>query len=63
MMATDSPYRLQVFLPFPLRDALRDIAHEERTSLQKLIAAWLLERATTYPKWADLRERLEGDDG
>ena len=45
-----SPYRLQIFLEDDVRDALRDIAHEERTSLQQLISEWLLDKIHEYPQ-------------
>lgn len=53
-MAMKPPYRLQVFLPDDIRAALRDIAHEERTSIQQLVAHWLLERIRHYPRYHDL---------
>jgi hypothetical protein len=45
-----SPYRLQIFLESEVRDALKDIAHEERTSLQDLISEWLLDKIHEYPQ-------------
>jgi hypothetical protein len=45
-----SPYRLQIFLEYDVRDALKDIAHEERTSLQELVSEWLLDKIHDYPQ-------------
>ena len=56
-----SPYRLQIFLPETMRDALRDIAHEERMSLQQLVAGWLLEKIRANPRYENLS--FESDTG
>lgn len=57
-MDTKPPYRLQVFFPEEFRAALRDIAYEERTSIQQLVVRWIIERIRQYPRYADL-----GTDG
>jgi hypothetical protein len=49
MMASTAPYRLQILLDRELRKVLRDIAHQQDTSLQKLVTAWLIEKAKEYP--------------
>lgn len=49
-----APYRLQVFLTDELRDVLRDIAHRERISQQKLVVQWLTEKAKSYLEGASL---------
>ena len=46
MMA--APYRLQVLLPDDLREAIREIAHQQRLSQQKLIVQWLTEKAQEH---------------
>jgi len=35
------PYKLQIFLPEPLRRDLKTLAHQKNTSLQKLVVALL----------------------
>ena len=60
MMASTAPYRLQVFLPDDVREALREVAHKERTSQQRLVLAWLIEKLKTYPEGADLQQEDEG---
>lgn len=56
MMAATSPYRLQIFLPDDVREALREVAHTERTSQQKLVLAWLIEKLQTYPEGKELQQ-------
>lgn len=41
MAAMTLPYKLQVFMPDDLRHALKSMAYEEHTSLQKLVIAAL----------------------
>lgn len=36
-MAVKVPYRFQMYMEEDLREALRDIAHDERTSMNKLV--------------------------
>lgn len=54
------PYRLQIFLPEPVREALKDLAHEERQTLQGLVVTWLLEKIHTYPRYRTLEVEEEG---
>lgn len=54
MMASSAPYRLQIFLPDEVREALRAVAYKERTSQQKLVLAWLVEKLQAYPEGRDL---------
>jgi hypothetical protein len=49
MMASTSPYRLQIFLTPEIRKALRDVAHQEETSIQKLVTTWLVEKLRQHP--------------
>jgi hypothetical protein len=44
-----TPYKLQIFIPEDMREALREVAHQEKTSLQKLITKWLLECLQKHP--------------
>lgn len=60
MMASPAPYRLQIFLPDAVREALREVAHKERTSQQKLVLAWLIEKLKTYPEGVELQHEDEG---
>lgn len=41
MATTTLPYKLQVFVPDDLRHALKSMAYEEHTSLQRLVIAAL----------------------
>ena len=55
---TTSPYRLQIFVPDPdVREALKEISHREKTSLQKLIMGMLLDKLDTYPEYEKLAAR------
>ena len=56
MMAATAPYRLQIFLPDDVREALREVAHKERTSQQKLVLAWLIEKLQQYPEGQALQQ-------
>lgn len=49
MMASAAPYRLQIFLPDDVREALREAAYTERLSIQKLVTAWLIEKLQETP--------------
>ena len=49
-MTSMTPYRLQIFLPNEVREALRDVAHKERISLQRLVLTWLVEKLQSYPE-------------
>lgn len=48
------PYKLQIFISDEMREALREAAHQEKTSLQKLVTQWLLDRLKTHPAGKDL---------
>ena len=54
MMASTAPYRLQILLDREVRKVLRDIAHQEDTSMQKLVTYWLIEKLKEYPAGAHL---------
>jgi len=43
-----TPYRLQVFIPDELRQALREAAYRERVSQQQLVVRWLAEKLREY---------------
>ena len=60
MMASSAPYRLQIFLPDAVREALRDVAFKERTSQQKLVLAWLIDKLQQYPEGQHLQQEAEG---
>lgn len=60
MMASTTPYRLQIFLPDEVREALRAVAYQEHTSQQKLVLTWLIDKLKTYPDGAHLRHEEEG---
>ena len=60
-VALKPPYRLQIFLPDAMRNALRDIAHEERTSMQQLVAGWLLGKIRSYPRYESVS--IESEPG
>lgn len=49
MMASTAPYRLQIFLDAEVRKALRVVALQEDTSMQKLVTYWLIEKLREYP--------------
>lgn len=53
MMAT-APYRLQIFLADDVREALREVAHQQKTSIQKLVTRWLIEKLREYPAGEEL---------
>lgn len=62
MAATTLPYKLQVFVPDDLRHALKSLAYEEHTSLQKLVTA-ALELAVRHEELGvtqALREAIAG---
>jgi hypothetical protein len=61
MMAATAPYRLQIFLPDDVREALREVAHKERISQQKLVLSWLVEKLQGYPEGIALQQ--EEDSG
>lgn len=56
MMAATAPYRLQIFLPDDVREALREVAHKERISQQKLVLSWLIEKLQQYPEGRHLQQ-------
>jgi hypothetical protein len=49
MMASTAPYRLQIFLDPEVRRVLREVAHQENTSIQKLVTAWLIDKLREHP--------------
>lgn len=60
-MATSlSPYRLQILLPAEVREALRAAAYHDRTSQQKLVLAWLIDKLKHYPEGAQLQQEEGG---
>lgn len=62
MAATTLPYKLQVFMSDDLRYALKSMAYEEHTSLQKLVIA-ALELAVRHQELGTtpaLREAIAG---
>lgn len=51
MMAL-SPYRLQIFVPDEeMREAIKDVAHREKTSVQQLVLRILLDKIHEYPEY------------
>ena len=44
------PYRLQIFLDDDVRQALKNVAHKEKTSMQQLVAAWLVDLLRARPE-------------
>lgn len=50
-----SRYRLQVFLSDEVHEDLRDAAHEDRTSIQKLVEGWLVENLAERRKQPKIR--------
>lgn len=51
MMAL-SPYRLQIFIPDEeMREAIKEVAHREKTSVQKLVFRLLLDKLHEYPEY------------
>ena len=61
MMMT-APYRLQIFLPDDIRDALKDIAHREKISLQKMTLQILLDKVHEYPEYAHIPSPYDHGD-
>lgn len=61
MMAATRQVRFQVLITEDVRDALRDVAFEERTSMQQIAARLLRDYVRRYPKWQHLGE-TEDDD-
>jgi hypothetical protein len=59
MMASTAPYRLQIFLPDDVREALREVAHRERVSQQRLVLSWLIEKLQQYPEGEHLHQEEE----
>jgi len=55
MMAATVPYRLQIFLPDDVREALREVSHAEHVSQQKLVLSWLIEKLKQYPQGQHLQ--------
>jgi len=49
IMAAPVPYKLQILLDSDIRKALRDVAHQHDTSIQKLVATWLIAKLKEYP--------------
>lgn len=49
MMASTTPYRLQVLLDRDVRKVLRQIAYQEDTSMQQLVSYWIVQHLRTYP--------------
>ena len=60
-MMTLSPYRLQIFVPEDMREALKEVVHREKTSLQKLTVELLLSKLHEYPEYEhiQLQQRRE----
>ena len=54
MMAT-TPYRLQIFVPDEeMREAMKDVAHREKSSLQQLTMELWLAKLHEYPEYQHL---------
>jgi hypothetical protein len=60
MMASTAPYRLQIFLPAEVREALRNVAHKQRVSQQRLVLSWLIDKLKEHPEGAHLEQEDEG---
>ena len=45
-----TPYKLQIFLDLEVRDALKDVAHTEKTSMQQLVTTWLVDLLRARPE-------------
>lgn len=60
-MAVKVPYRFQMYMEDELRDDLREIAHDERTSMNKLVHdvlhAFVQDKKATRGDQASRRER------
>ena len=62
-MMTLSPYRLQIFVPDEeLREAIKEIAHRQKTSVQKLVTRLLVEEAHKYPEYRHIAPPFGRDD-
>lgn len=55
-------YRLQITLGQDARKALRHVASDEDTSIQKLVERWLIEKLKEYPYGKGLRLPAAPDD-
>lgn len=63
-MRTMSPYRLQIFIQdTEMREAMREVAHREKTSLQQLTVALWLTKLEEYSEYCELANRLRQEEG
>lgn len=43
-MDLKTPYRFQMYMPEEMRDALREVAHRKKTSMNALVYGWIAEK-------------------
>jgi hypothetical protein len=53
-MLVSTPYKLQIFLPEDIREALKQIARRKHVSLQQLVCAYLEDIVVHAPEGAGM---------